>query len=99
MGQQSLTATDLEFLRRFSRSGEGKLWMELLQRNLADTDKRLRSTVGDDLLRQQGRAQLLAELIDQVDKAEEPFKRKDVTRRPVAGFGVTPGEASTSWQA
>lgn len=78
-----LLTTDLDFLRRFSRTPEGRQWLDILQRNLAENDVRLRTTIGDELLRTQGRSQLLAELIDQVEKAEEALARA-TPRRPVA---------------
>lgn len=81
MGQ--LSTNDLEFLRRFARMPEGKALVELFQRNLAETDVKLRTTIGDELLRMQGRAQLLAELIDQVTKAEATLTRA-TPRRPIA---------------
>lgn len=79
-----LDSTELDVLRRFARLPEGERWLKLLQRNLAETDVRLRTAIGDDLLRTQGRAQLLAELIAQVDTAEEKLARAP-TRRIVAG--------------
>jgi broad specificity phosphatase PhoE len=81
MGQ--LSTNDLEFLRRFARTPEGKALVELFQRNLAESDVKLRTTIGDELLRTQGRAQLLAELIDQVTKAEVTLSRA-TQRRPIA---------------
>lgn len=79
-----LSTNDLEFLRRFARMPEGKALVDLLQRNLAETDVKLRTTIGDELLRTQGRAQLMAELIDQVTKAEATLARANPTRRAVA---------------
>lgn len=93
---QQLSTQDLEFLRRFARLPEGREWLLLLQRNLADTDKRLRSVTGDELLRTQGRAQLLAELVDQVTKAEEVLKRQP--RRLVADPTGETGNP-TPWMA
>lgn len=74
MGQQ-YSPEDLEFLRRFARMPEGRVLVELLQRKLTDADQRLRSAIGEDVLRSQGRAQLLAELIDDVTMAEKKLAR------------------------
>jgi len=72
---ERLDQQDLDFLRRFARSPDGRLLVELLQRKLTDADRRLRTAIGEDVLRSQGRAQLLAELIDDVTKAQERFDR------------------------
>lgn len=93
-----LSTTDLEYLRRFARSPDGRQWLDILQRNLAETDVKLRTTIGDDLLRTQGRAQLLAELIDQVTKAEAVLARA-APRRQVAAPNGQAGNSSTPWQA
>jgi broad specificity phosphatase PhoE len=93
-----LSTTDLEYLRRFARSPDGRQWLDILQRNLAETDVKLRTTIGDDLLRTQGRAQLLAELIDQVTKAEAVLARA-TPRRLVAEPSGQAGKSSAPWQA
>lgn len=72
---QPYSHEDLEFLRRLARMPEGRVLVELLQRKLADADQRLRTAIGDDVLRSQGRAQLLAELIDDVTEAEQRLAR------------------------
>lgn len=77
-----LDSTDLDVLRRFAVLPEGARWVSILTRNLAETDVRLRTAIGDDLLRTQGKAQLLAELISQVTQAEEKLERA-ATRRQV----------------
>lgn len=92
MGMQ-YTHADLEFLRRFAAGPEGKAFVELLQRNLAEADKRLRSAIGEDVLRSQGRAQLLAELIVDVTEAEKRLKRADTTRGSVARAVAWTGES------
>lgn len=78
-----LDSTELDMLRRFARLPEGERWVAILKRNLAETDVRLRTAIGDDLLRTQGKAQLLAELISQVVEAEEKLEKPATTRRPV----------------
>lgn len=82
MGQQ-YSPEDLEFLRRFARMPEGRVLVELLHRKLTDADRRLRTAIGEDVLRSQGRAQLLAELIDDVTKAGMKLDRA-TGGRPVA---------------
>lgn len=94
---QQLTRDDLEFLRRFARLPEGRQLITLYQRNLAETDVRLRTAIGDDLLRMQGRAQLLAELIAHVTEAEKSIERS-TPRRAIAGPDGTTGNP-TSWLA
>lgn len=76
-----LDSTDLDVLRRFACLPEGERWVKILQRNLAETDVRLRTAIGDDLLRTQGKAQLLAELLSQVTGAGEKLERAATTPR------------------
>ena len=78
-----LDSTDLDVLRRFACLPEGERWVKILQRNLAETDVRLRTAIGEDLLRTQGKAQLLAELLSQVTGAGEKLERA-ATRPSVA---------------
>lgn len=81
-----LSFADLEFLRRLARMPEGQTLVEILRRKLADADARLRTAIGEDLVRSQGRAQLLAELIDDVTKADVKLERVSKPERgPVAG--------------
>lgn len=94
---QQLNRDDLEFLRRFARLPEGRQLITLYQRNLAETDVRLRTAIGDELLRTQGRAQLLAELIAQVTEADKSLERA-TPRRLVASQDGTTGNPS-SWLA
>jgi len=86
-----LDSTDLEVLRRFACLPEGERWVKILQRNQTETDVRLRTAIGDDLLRTQGKAQLLAELISQVTEAEKKLDRARPARPVVAGAGWSAG--------
>lgn len=86
-----LDSTDLAYLRRFSCTPDGQQWLKLLQRNQTETDVRLRTAIGDDLLRTQGKAQLLAELISQVTEAEKKLDRARPARPVVAGAGWSAG--------
>ena len=46
-------------------------YTDMLRKDLDKTDQRLRTSSGDVTLRLQGRAQLLAELINEIDRAEK----------------------------
>lgn len=79
----ALTNTDLEALRRFSQVPEGRMWVAMLERKLAEVDAKLRTAAGEDLYRKQGRAQQLEELIGLLTKdAEQTLKRQERSARP-----------------
>lgn len=83
----ALTAAELQALRRFSQLPEGRLWLSMLGAKLAAADEKLRHASGDDLLRTQGRAQQLEELMDDLLKAGEALNRQEQPARvgPKAG--------------
>lgn len=80
----ALTTGELEALRRFSRVPEGRLWVAMLEKKLAEADAKLRTATGEDLYRKQGRAQQLEELIAEVTQAEQTLNRQEPSRRPIA---------------
>lgn len=76
-----LTTSELQILRAFFWSAEGKLLVAMLKDKLAAADVKLRSLSGEDLNRQQGRAQQLEELIRELTEAEQTLNRQDPSRR------------------
>lgn len=76
-----LTNSQLQTLRAFFWSPEGKLFVAMLQDKLAAADVKLRSLSGEELNRQQGRALQLQELIGELTDAEQILNRQDPSRR------------------
>lgn len=76
----ALTSPELETLRRYARSPEGRGLVLILEKKLAESDIKLRSLSGEHLSRQQGRSQQLAELLDEIEDADTVLKRQDVTK-------------------
>lgn len=71
-----LNNEDLKVLQSFSTRPEGRLFIQVLEKKLADTDARMRDAVGEDVYRQQGRAKELAELIAQITGAADALNRQ-----------------------
>jgi DNA-binding transcriptional LysR family regulator len=78
----SRSASDLDLLRRFARTPEGRALVEVLNRMLAQADEALRFGGGEELYRCQGRAQQLQQLIEDLTKAEQHAAMRDVSNRP-----------------
>lgn len=62
----SPTTTDLEVLRRLAQTPEGRLLVSVFQRRLVDLDKTNRRAIGDMLVRGQGRALELEEILTEI---------------------------------
>lgn len=77
----ALTTEELQALRSLSRAPEGRALVAMLERMQSDADVKLRSASGDDLLRKQGRAQQLDELLKALKSADEVINRQDPSRR------------------
>lgn len=75
-----LTQDDLQTLRSFGMRPEGRAWIELLKKMLGEADAKLRRASGEELLRCQGRAQQLEELIGAVTEAPQALKRTEQPR-------------------
>lgn len=84
-----LATKDLEQLRRFTRTPDGRFLVEWLAGKLADTDVKLRTSSGEELHRMQGRAQLLAEMLETLTKAEARLELSTPRRhrQVVGGLG------------
>ena len=80
----ALSTPELEALRRFARLPEGRLWIQILEKKLAESDAKLRTLSGEILTRQQGRSQQPQELLDDMAGAERALTRQETTRQPVA---------------
>lgn len=72
----ALTNADLQQLRSFFHTAEGKAYVAMLERKQVEADASLRSATGEDLYRKQGRAQLIHELISDLTKADQTLNRQ-----------------------
>lgn len=75
-----LSRDQLTFLAALARAPEGKLLMQLLEAKLSEQDAKLRTAVGEEVYRAQGRAQATAELIGDIRDAHTRLTRTDPTR-------------------
>jgi hypothetical protein len=78
----ALTNNELQALRSFFHAAEGKLYVAMLEKKLAEADANLRTATGEDLYRKQGRAQQLHELIGDLIRADQILKRQEQPARP-----------------
>ena len=76
----ALDLVDLEALRRYARSPEGRGLVLILEKKLRESDLKLRELLGEHLIRQQGRSLQLQELIDDLTKAEQRLERQEPSR-------------------
>ena len=70
-----LTADDLGFLARLSKSPDGRRLVMLLQAKLKEREQKLRRSTGEEVHRDQGRALELDELIADIEQAEQKLTR------------------------
>jgi hypothetical protein len=70
-----LSGEQLQFLARLNRSPDGAYLLTVLRARLADRDAVLRKARGEDVFRAQGRADELADLIDDITKAHDQLAR------------------------
>lgn len=91
----ALTDADLQALRRFSQLAEGRLWMSMLSTKLAACDEKLRRLSGDDLIRMQGRAQQLEELLGELSGAGKALARQEQPTRTATPLGRPGARALT----
>ncbi len=66
---------DLGFLARLSKSPDGRRLLQLLQAKQAECNDKLRRTTGEEVLRWQGRALAVDELIGDIATAEQKLTR------------------------
>lgn len=76
-----LSTEDLQFLARFARMPDGARLLTLLRARLAERDSELRKARGEDVIRAQGRAQELDELITVIESADPQLKRSQTSRQ------------------
>lgn len=74
-----LTEDQLQFLARFSKSPEGQLFLSVLRAKLSEREAKLRTTVGEEVYRQQGRALELDEMIADITDAMRKLNRSEIT--------------------
>lgn len=79
-----LSKDQLTFLAALARSPEGKFLTQLLEAKLHEQDAKLRTAVGEEVYRAQGRAQATAELIGDIQGAQHSLNRSVQTR--TSGF-------------
>jgi hypothetical protein len=79
-----LGATQLDFFTRLGKLGEGQQLLELIQAEIAECNGNLRKMTGESLLREQGKAIFLDELVQRLTR---PATAQTVPRRPQASIG------------
>lgn len=65
------TATDLDILRRMAQTPEGRLLAQVFQSRLDELDRINRRAIGDNLIRGQGRALELEEILTELFGLEQ----------------------------
>lgn len=70
-----LNGTQLQFLSRLSKTPDGLMLLQVLQAKLAESDAKLRSAIGEEVYRAQGRAQAFAEMIGDLASADDKLTR------------------------
>ena len=70
-----LNGTQLQFLSRLSKTPDGLMLLQVLQAKLAESDAKLRSAIGEEVYRAQGRAQAFAEMIGDLTSADDKLTR------------------------
>lgn len=76
------TQQDLEVLRRYGRTPEGRLLVAVLQDRLADIDRTNRRAIGEMLYRGQGRAIEIEELLELFDASGAPAGPRPTPQTP-----------------
>lgn len=83
-----LSEEQLSFLAAFGHSPEGRRFTQLLEAMLLEADAKLRTATGEEVLRTQGRALALADLVGDIRDAQQRLNRSGSTRtsalRPAA---------------
>ena len=81
------TATDLDILRRMAQAPEGRLLVSVLQSRLHELDSVNRRAVGDNLVRGQGRAleleEILTDLFGLTEQRPTPLQPKPREPSPI----------------
>jgi hypothetical protein len=70
-----LTHDDLTFLARFAKSPDGRALQRIYAAKLRVADEALRNAQGEEVFRAQGRAQILAHLIVEIESAQQKLER------------------------
>jgi hypothetical protein len=85
----TLTAEQVAFLVRLSKSPEGKFLVGMYEVELREIDVKLRKATGEAIYQAQGRAQQLEEMIGRITNAGQKANPAPLTARPraVSGFG------------
>jgi hypothetical protein len=84
-----LTDRQLQELELFAKLPEGSIFREWLRTRLAGYDQQTRVASGEDIVRCQGRAQAIAALIDDLEKAAPRRERAQASPRPVQYYRDT----------
>ena len=90
-----LTESQLLFLARFAKAPEGKEFIELMRAAVEEVNQTLRTATGEHVLRTQGRAQQLDEIVGWITEANRKLTAGQAsfrTRRPVT-FDETAAKA------
>jgi hypothetical protein len=74
-----LSGIQLGFLARLAKSPDGQLLLELFKARLAENDAALRAAPADTILRAQGRALEISEIIADIVEAQTRLNRNQQT--------------------
>ena len=86
-----MTNAQLADLARFGRLPEGKVFIDLLKMRLTEHDEKMRSALGEEVFRCQGRSQALSQVIRDIEGAEG--RLRNVTGSKIGNYlpvGVNP---------
>lgn len=70
-----LNAEDLAFLARLNKSPDGRQLLRMLQAKQVECNEKLRAVTGEEVLRWQGRALAVDEMIADIATAEQKLTR------------------------
>lgn len=79
---QHLDASAVQFLERLGKSPEGRQLQALLELEVIETNEKLRKLSGDDLMRAQGKAIYLDEILAKLNPPPSQLLRRDPLKRP-----------------
>lgn len=77
-----LSGEQLTFLARFSKSPDASPLLGVLKARLAECETKLRTSIGEEVYREQGRALVLDELIASITEAPARLNRAVATATP-----------------
>lgn len=86
---EPLSREELDFLARFARLPEGKMYLRYLEAKLGTADADLRIAPHDSVFVAQGRSRAFHELVLDITEAEKRLERLSVSRPRVVNHSQT----------